>query len=293
VAALVLLYFVTVWKNDIAWQKEWAELERKRKENPDENPDPFNPERQEFTPVELQWQQQIAEQQAQELAAAQPESHSAESNEAASNAPESSQSETVKQSSAADEGYISNVEMLMDPDAFRDHFESVMKLPDIPFEDARAACNWESKNGINFQFNDGEGGIGQDTRWTLMPRPQTELDGERRRWQRFMKNDLLPWKDHAHRFSGRGIVIVGGKSFGRIAVILRQLKHLGSEMPVELHYWGDEVDDEKKKQFTDLWPQIFFNDLSGPHNAISTLYDTGFAERPHCKMPIVTILDLR
>jgi alpha 1,2-mannosyltransferase len=85
-------------------------------------------------------------------------------------------------------------------------------------------------------------------------------------------------------------VIVGGKSVKRVSVLLKALVNLGSQMPVELHYWKDEVDEDKKRQFRDIHPRMYFNDLSAPENPLATVYDTSFGDRVHCKMAFGLLL---
>ncbi|KJY01592.1 glycosyltransferase family 71 protein [Zymoseptoria brevis] len=173
------------------------------------------------------------------------------------------------------EPYVDDVELIMNPDAFREHFDRVIRYPGMSMEEAAASCNWPDESKVNFQFAKGQSSYGTDTNWTVEARPQKELDEQREIWHKFIKHDLLKWKDYKHKFSGRGIVIVGGRKPKRVNVLLRTLKNVGSQMPVELHYWKDEVDEEKKKMFREVYPNIYFNDLSASSNIIQTMYGQG------------------
>ncbi|WPB08219.1 uncharacterized protein RHO25_012884 [Cercospora beticola] len=158
-------------------------------------------------------------------------------------------------------------------DEFLPHFQDVLKLPGVDFETCKSTCTWPDLKKVNFQFpGEGEGWGGVNLSWTKTPYPQAHLDSERAKWQSHVQTGFMPWNEHSHRFNGRGIVIVGGKSIKKIVVVLRKLFLLRSQLPVEIHYWGYEMTDEKKKTLTDLMPTITFNDLSGEHNIFRSSY---------------------
>ncbi|KAM3414582.1 Alpha-1,2-mannosyltransferase MNN23 [Cercospora zeina] len=159
-------------------------------------------------------------------------------------------------------------------DEFLPHFQDVLKLPNVDLDTCRATCTWPDLDKVNFQFaGEGDGGWpGMDLSWTKAPPAQAHLDSERTKWQSHVQTGFMPWNEHSHRFNGRGIVIVGGKNIKKLVVVLRQLFLLRSQLPVEIHYWGNEMTDEKKKTLTDLMPTIAFNDLSADHNIFKSSY---------------------
>ncbi|KAK4627118.1 Alpha-1,2-mannosyltransferase MNN23 [Fulvia fulva] len=149
------------------------------------------------------------------------------------------------------------------------HFEEVLKLKPVSMKEAKAGCAWNPQDleRVNFQFDGGENGF-VDTAWVRNDTSDLVLDARRAQWQDFMMYGTIPYGDISSKLDGRGIVIVGGQSqsFHRVKVLLRQLKRLGSSIPVELHYWGDEMNEEKKQELSTLWPLITYNDLSSPTN---------------------------
>lgn len=138
---------------------------------------------------------------------------------------------------------------------------------------------------VNFQF-------GADVDWAMQDRSDIELAMRRNEWHNFIQNGLLPYHEYKDRFSGRGIVIVAGnqESMKRVRVILRALTKLGSQLPIEIHYWGDELDLQSQQNISDMWTsdsdsdsnakskstkKIYFNDLSVPSasNILTTNHD--------------------
>lgn len=65
--------------------------------------------------------------------------------------------------------------------------------------------------------------------------------------------------------------------------MMRQLAKLNSRLPIEIHYWGKEMDEDKNKLLTNLWPLLYFNDLSWPTNVYFTYYDDTPGRGIHCK----------
>jgi alpha 1,2-mannosyltransferase len=153
-------------------------------------------------------------------------------------------------------------------DAFRDHFENVIKMPAINLAEAKSTCNWQDSDPVNFQYT-------PDTDWAVKDRDDFELATKRSEWHNFIQNELIPYEDHKDRFNGRGIVIVAGheKSLKRVRVLLKALEKLGSKLPVELHYWENEMTPGSQIVMSALWPEIYFNDLASPFNFYQTNKD--------------------
>ncbi|KAH8700953.1 mannosyltransferase putative-domain-containing protein [Talaromyces proteolyticus] len=143
-------------------------------------------------------------------------------------------------------------------------------LKPVTMAESKAGCNWIAPQEVNFQYGD-------DADWVTQDRTDFEINLRRDQWHEFINKKLLPYARFKDRFDGRGIVIVAGnqKSLKRVRVILRQLAKLGSHMPIELHYWADEMTEESKQNMTDMWipGRMFFNDLSMPSNIIKTNHD--------------------
>ena len=76
-------------------------------------------------------------------------------------------------------------------------------------------------------------------------------------------------------FNGRGIVILGGngKSMMRLLVTLRALDKVGCKLPVEIHYWRQELNDKEKAIIASCYHTITFNDLSKSSNIIHSHSD--------------------
>lgn len=148
------------------------------------------------------------------------------------------------------------------------HFDKVVALPSLSVSEARKTCNWTSHGKVNFMF---DGAVD----WNVKERPDSEMDLRRRQWQDFVRNSP-PYKDIASRFSGRGIVLLAGNgdTLPRTKVLLRALHRLNSKVPVEVHYYGDEMDDDKKRQLTKIYPHTVFNDLASKDNVMQSIFHT-------------------
>lgn len=162
---------------------------------------------------------------------------------------------------------------LSDADAFLSHFENVLQLPDVTMAEAKAGCTWHPSENIALQFKSDDAWI--NASWIENETSDDEISGHRNLWHHFIKHELIPYEDHKDRFSGRGIVIVGGngKTIQRVKVMIRQLARLGSTMPIEIHYWENEISLQEKQELMRLWPGMYFNDLSADTN----IFPTGFS----------------
>nr|POF14330.1 alpha-1,2-mannosyltransferase mnn22 [Quercus suber] len=154
-----------------------------------------------------------------------------------------------------------NAHTIQDPEDFRAHFDHIMSVPALTVQEAKEGCTWGEEDRVNYMF-------GNDIEWNNEDKSEEEISQRREEWHDFVKHDMIPWDKVKHYYTGRGIVIVGGNhdSWNRIKVTLRQLVMLKSELPVEIHYWGDEVNAEREKELTDIYEQTYFNDLSLTHN---------------------------
>lgn len=158
---------------------------------------------------------------------------------------------------------------LSDANEFLPHFKAVLQMPHVSMSQAKETCQWPDISKVNFQFGD-------NADWVRHDRPDTELDARRKQWQDFVQNEMYPWEDYKDRFTGRGIVILTGNhgSIYRTKVTLGQLTRLKSKLPVEINFWGDgELNSTIRDEFLELYPNTFFNDLSGKHNALPTNHD--------------------
>ena len=163
---------------------------------------------------------------------------------------------------------LDDAHKLQHADSFRSHFKAVTQIPGLTIANTKAGCNWPAMDKVNFQF-------GPDADWAVKDRDDFEIDLRRLSWHDFIDNKLLAYDAYKDRFNGRGIVIVAGnqKSMKRVKVILRALKKLGSQMPIEIHYWDDEMTKESQKEISFMWPKMYFNDLSAPSNILKTNHD--------------------
>ena len=156
-------------------------------------------------------------------------------------------------------------------DDFKPHFQAVMLLPGITMADAKSTCLWGPAEKVNFQY-------GTDKDWVTDDRPDQELEQKRREWHTFVESGMIPYSQVEGRFNGRGLVIVAGNAdtLMRVKVILRALVRLNSVIPVEIHYWDDEMDMGKGQELLDIYPEIYFNDLSKDHNILHIKKDGFF-----------------
>ena len=163
--------------------------------------------------------------------------------------------------------FAKDAHRIQSADEFLPHFKAVTELPGMTMAEAKKPCDWPVLSEVNFQYSSND--------WVLKDREDLELEYRRNQWHDFMKNELIPYAPYKDRFQGRGIIIVAGnqKSMKRVRVILRQLKRLGSKMPIEIHYWDDEMNEAQQKDIASMWPEMYFNDLSSPTNILKTNHD--------------------
>jgi alpha 1,2-mannosyltransferase len=173
-----------------------------------------------------------------------------------------------KPSPATKPELVKDAHKLPTADSFLSHFKAVTQIKGMTMSEAKSGCTWPALDEVNFQFETSADWVGQD-------RNDTELEFRRKQWHDFIDNDLIPYERYKDRFHGRGIVIVAGnqQSMKRVRVILGALKKLGSQMPIEIHYWDNEMTEELQKNISSLWPNMYFNDLSAPSNILKTNHD--------------------
>lgn len=162
---------------------------------------------------------------------------------------------------------------LQSADDFLPHLKAVVtQIPGLGLDDAKHTCQWAPEETVNFQY-------APPTDWIMQDRPDEEIDLRRRQWHGFIKDGgLIPYSQVRERFSGRGLVIVAGNgdTVMRVKVMLRSLVRLQSKITVEIHYWADEMNEEDKNGLSSIYPNIHFNDLSGPHNIMKVKKDGFF-----------------
>lgn len=147
------------------------------------------------------------------------------------------------------------------PDDFRDHFRVVRQLSSVSVLETKRTCNWNPHDLEGMQFT-----WGLETDWVVNKVPREETEEKRREWQAYYENNLIPWSKAKSHFKGRGIICSAGNAgtLKRLAILLRQLNNLGSKLPVEVHYWAEEMNDKDKAFLSNIYSKISFNDLSGP-----------------------------
>ncbi|KAG7284924.1 hypothetical protein NEMBOFW57_009539 [Staphylotrichum longicolle] len=143
-----------------------------------------------------------------------------------------------------------------------------LALPSLSVSEARKTCNWTPNDKVNFMFDGAKD-------WNVKERPESEVELRRRQWQDFVRN-IPPYKDVASRFFGRGIVLLAGNgdTLMRTKTLLRALHRLNSKVPIEIHYYGDEMDDGKRQQLTKIYPHTVFNDLASKDNIMHSVFST-------------------
>lgn len=166
------------------------------------------------------------------------------------------------------DGYVEQAHKIQTADEFMPHIKAVVQLPGISMNTAKSGCTWDAGLRVNFQYDASE-------TWAKEDRTDGELDIKRREWHKFIQNDLMPYKDHASKFNGQGIVIVAGGAKGReqIKVILRALAKVGSKLPVEVHFWDTEITEQDQQDIMSVSRNVFFNNLKdSSQNIVKTEY---------------------
>ena len=157
---------------------------------------------------------------------------------------------------------------LQTADSFLPHFSAITKMPGMTMAEAKADCIWPMLHEVNFQYD-------ESSDWVVRDRSDAELEMRRKEWHNFVDNQMLPYEKFRDRFGGRGIIIVAGnaRSIKRVKVLLRALTKLHCQLPVELHYWKDEISEEARSNLASSWPRMYFNDLSASSNILKTNHD--------------------
>lgn len=170
-------------------------------------------------------------------------------------------------------------------DDFWPHFYNVTRMRPVTMAEAKAGCHWLDIDKVPFNFGV-ESFIGVNLTWVLHEAQDQDLVVPRKEWQHFVNHEMLPYDDYASRFEGRGIVISGGygSSTQRIKVILRRLNQLNSSLPVEIHYWKDEMSVETQQELLTIRPNIYYTDLSAPSNIIESNYYPKYKINFHFKI---------
>ncbi|CAD0105781.1 unnamed protein product, partial [Aureobasidium uvarum] len=153
----------------------------------------------------------------------------------------------------------SDLHHLRTNDEFLPFIAAIPDLKNLSVIDAYGTCEYSEQELFSFRYH-------ADSSWVKEPLSFEAIQPIREAWQRFVKHGLISWQAVKQKFDGRGIVIVGGgtESSKRIQVILRALKGYDTSLPVEISYFGDEMDDSTMQQLTAIYghERLFFNDLS-------------------------------
>ncbi|KAF2150361.1 glycosyltransferase family 71 protein [Myriangium duriaei CBS 260.36] len=142
-------------------------------------------------------------------------------------------------------------------DDFLQHIRSVVRLPAVTVRDAASTCTWDSAQPVNFQYS-------PETAWNANPLSNGVISSHRKEWQNFLLRDTVPWGKVERQFQGRGIVVLAGnqRTFLRSMVFFRALSATKTKLPVELHYFGNELSAQNRTDIKALYPNLFFNDLN-------------------------------
>ncbi|OIW34309.1 hypothetical protein CONLIGDRAFT_626342 [Coniochaeta ligniaria NRRL 30616] len=153
-------------------------------------------------------------------------------------------------------------------DSFRDHFEAVTRLKGVTMAEAKATCTWAFQDAVDFQYDN-------NVDWVVKDRSDEEIEMHRKEWQAYVDGQMIPWEMVKDKFEGKGIVILAGNhdTTMRLKVVLRRLKVLQSKMPVEIHYWDDEMTEDAMLELASMYQPMTFNDLSKGHNIIKVKKD--------------------
>lgn len=116
------------------------------------------------------------------------------------------------------------------------------ELPGYTIQKSKRNCPAKHGEKVNFQWEQNGPGKG----WISQNVPNSEVEARRREWQSFIGSGMIPYSKVKRLFSGRGLVVVAGNqdTLKAVEVTLRSLVRLESSIPVELHYWDDEISDD-------------------------------------------------
>lgn len=156
-------------------------------------------------------------------------------------------------------------------DSFQAHFEALTGVKNITMAEAKAGCHWPADADVNFQYN-------ADVEWVVTDRSDKEIDSRRKAWQEYIQGKMIRWEKVKDKFDGRGLVVVAGNhdTVMRLKVVLRRLVKLKSKIPMEIHYWDNEMNEVTLKELAAIYQPMTFNDLSQPHNIIHIKKDQEF-----------------
>ncbi len=75
--------------------------------------------------------------------------------------------------------------------------------------------------------------------------PSSVWQAKKQDWMEYVNNSIPSYSGESHRFSGRGILTVGGNgdTLDRVKVTLSMLREYKSKLPVEVHYLDGELSD--------------------------------------------------
>jgi len=161
---------------------------------------------------------------------------------------------------------LTDAHKLKDADDFLPHFNALAGEYPLTMAQVQSTCTWNTTaEKVNFQY-------GADTDWVVNERTTEELWERRGDLHDYVRDMMIPWGMHKHRFHGRGIVTLGGneegKTFKRMIVAFNALKRVGSKLPIEVHYWADEFSAENRKLIHDAFPDVTFHDLASAENIV-------------------------
>lgn len=166
---------------------------------------------------------------------------------------------------------VPNAHRLPTADSFRPHLAAVSAMQGMTMAEAKSGCSWSPEQLVNFQY-------GADQEWVVNERSDLETESRRQEWHNFINTGMIPWDNVKDRFSGRGIVVLAGNAdtLTRLKVTLRALLKIGSSIPVEVHYWDDELSEESRQDLQSMYSSMSFNDLSKEHNIVHIKKDGVF-----------------
>ncbi|GAM91048.1 hypothetical protein ANO11243_090950 [Dothideomycetidae sp. 11243] len=166
-------------------------------------------------------------------------------------------------SSTAADRIEPNAHAFQDADEFLSHFRAVVNMQNLTTVEANSSCHWDTKESEKYNFQ-----LAGNHEWVKLNPPEADIVLHRGRWQQFINSGMIPYGPNRDRFKGRGIVIVAGNEYTltRTRTVLKALLKLGSKLPVEIHYYGDEMDQIAKDKIVKLYPNLYFNDLASKEN---------------------------
>ncbi|KAI9711929.1 MAG: hypothetical protein M1828_001771 [Chrysothrix sp. TS-e1954] len=161
---------------------------------------------------------------------------------------------------------IENAHRAPSADDFISHFKHLVELPNLSIRAAKSTCTWKEAQNVNFQY-------GNESDWVRADRSNDEMVERRTSWHQKLMNEMVPYSQVKDRFKGRGFVVLVGNGHDtllRLKVLINMIKTFKTNLPIELHYFEDEMTAENQTVISQWYDKTIYNDLASKDNIMPT-----------------------